>query len=211
MTLRNVSRDPTFHLSCCRCRDVRQQRSTRPQVLVSGTRAPAHCRYSPLLLINILILSSFDIIFCTGSAGTAVDTHREVLSSATSAAAAATAAALHNLSRPKTVRHALTPPRVRTPSPTPLARQDSLSTHASGSSSSRTNAACAAAAVSASTARPPATAAGDGRNKRGNAGGGLRSIEMKGDRCRHRLPPPLLLLLMQRLQQQVTHVVAASQ
>ena len=65
-------------------------------------------------------------LFVVGSAGTAVDTHRDNLPSTSSAEA------LHNMSRPKTVRHTLTPPGIRKSSPPSLVRPDSLSTHASG-------------------------------------------------------------------------------
>jgi hypothetical protein len=104
-------------------------------------------------------------VYFVGSAGTAVDTHRDALPSALPSSVSP---ALLKLSRPKTVRHTLTPPRVLNSSPRPLTRPESLSTHASGSR------------ASTCFESPPAF---DGRaRKTDNEKSGSKSIEMKGDR-----------------------------
>ncbi len=95
-----------------------------------------------------------------------MDTHRDDMPSTSSADA------LHNMSRPKTVRHTLTPPSIRKCSPSPLVRPDSLSTHASGNTDLET---------------PPRRAANmaspDILNKNVKGQSSLqKSIETKGDR-----------------------------
>ena len=113
----------------------------------------------------------------TGSTGTAVDTHREQLLSASPVSGA-----LHKLSRPKTVRHTLTPPRVRDSVPPALMRPDSLSTHASGGSvvfraSAHFGSSNLPSTVPDVVARDICSKKTDGKKR------GQTSIEMKGDRC----------------------------
>ena len=119
---------------------------------------------------NACLLS--DISY-TGSAGTAVDTHREELPADSPSAASM----LHKLSRPKTVRHALVQPNVRTTSPSPLLRPDSLSTHESGSDTS-----CTPSQIHKVAAHTPAASSPSSWKTRQGEGAGQKSIEMKGDR-----------------------------
>ena len=105
-----------------------------------------------------------------GSVGTAVDTQRDEHPS--------TAAALHHLSRPKTIRHRLTPQIARSCSPSPLYRAESVSTHANGSINSHSNADFAALARK----DPSMNAHGTHNAKVRSQGSMKNSIETKGDR-----------------------------
>ena len=121
---------------------------------------------------NACLLSDISV---TGSAGTAVDTHREELLADSPSAASM----LHKLSRPKTVRHALVQPNVRTTSPSPLLRSDSLSTH---ESENGTATSCTPSQIHNYVAHAPAASSPSRSKARRGEGAGQKSIEMKGDR-----------------------------
>jgi hypothetical protein len=110
----------------------------------------------------------------SGSAGTAIDTHRNEQPSSLPAPASA---ALHNLSRPKTVRHTLITPRVHS-SRSALKQIGSISTNASGSFSPH-----AVEFFESPVSQTTHAAAGERRiRKSDSTKSELKSIEMKGDR-----------------------------
>ena len=109
-----------------------------------------------------------------GSAGTAVDSFRDEILSTSQCTSAA---AVHRLSRPRTVRHKLTPPPVGSSSPSHFTTPNFVSAHSSGVGSL----AAAAAAPPHAAARGTTLSGGFGK-KTGGDKITQCSLELKGDR-----------------------------